>query len=141
MAHIPAALCREVIDRSGGCCEYCLLSQDDIFFAFEIDHIIAEKHGGKTISANLCLSCPDCNRYKGSDIASLDPHTGQLTALFNPRDEMWKTHFRLDNAIIEPLTDIGRATVRVLRLNLSERIQDREIYSKVGNFPCVADDE
>jgi chorismate-pyruvate lyase len=28
-AHIPAALRRLVIERARGCCEYCLLNQDD----------------------------------------------------------------------------------------------------------------
>jgi 5-methylcytosine-specific restriction endonuclease McrA len=61
--------------RAGHCCEYCLLNQEDIFFAFEVDHIISEKHDGVTIGENFCLSCPDCNLYKGSDIGSIDRET------------------------------------------------------------------
>jgi 5-methylcytosine-specific restriction endonuclease McrA len=45
----------------------------------EIEHIIAEKHGGATQEANLALTCPDCNRFKGTDLGSLDPATGRLT--------------------------------------------------------------
>ncbi|MEO0564631.1 MAG: HNH endonuclease signature motif containing protein, partial [Chloroflexota bacterium] len=52
--YISASLRREVIQRARNCCEYCLISQDDMLFSFEIDHIIAEKHGGPTISENLC---------------------------------------------------------------------------------------
>ncbi len=33
---------------------------------------------------NLALACPYCNRYKGTDLGSLDPETGQLTPFFNP---------------------------------------------------------
>lgn len=133
--YIPVALRRAVITRAGNCCEYCLLSQEDIFFSFEIDHIISQKHGGETKLANLCLSCPDCNRYKGSDIGSIDRETGVFTPLFNPRVQTWSDHFRLDNFVIEPLTSVGRVTERVLRLNLLERIQDRKFYAD-SHYPC-----
>jgi 5-methylcytosine-specific restriction endonuclease McrA len=69
---IPASLRREIIKRANGCCEYCLVHRDDRLLPYHIDHIIAEKHGGQTISENLCLSCYLCNRYKGSDVASVD---------------------------------------------------------------------
>lgn len=42
--YISIALRNEVIDRAGNCCEYCQLSQEDRFFTFQIDHVIAEKH-------------------------------------------------------------------------------------------------
>ena len=138
-SYISAALRQEVIQRAGRCCEYCKLNQEDIFFAFEIDHIISEKHEGETISENLCLSCPDCNRYKGSDIASIDRETKQLTPLFNPRTQAWHEHFRLVEAMIEPLTPIGRVTARILQFNVLERVQDREIYAEIGNYPCQPD--
>ena len=63
----PAALRREVRDRAGLCCEYCRIAEGDRAIDFAIDHVIAEKHGGKTILENLCLSCYECNTYKGSD--------------------------------------------------------------------------
>jgi len=72
ITYISPQLRRAVTERAGDCCEYCRISQSDQFFVFEIDHIIAEKHGGQTLSENLCLSCPDCNAFKGSDIASID---------------------------------------------------------------------
>ncbi|MAS32861.1 MAG: HNH endonuclease [Anaerolineaceae bacterium] len=136
MTYIPAALRREVVARAGNCCEYCLLSQEDIFFAFEVDHIVSEKHAGQTTRNNLCLSCPDCNRFKGSDIGSIDRETDIMTALFNPRIQAWDEHFRLANFVIESLTSTGRVTVQVLRLNLPERIQDREFYAETGHYPC-----
>ena len=95
MSHIGADLRREVTRRAANCCVYCLLNQDAVFFRFEIDHIIAEKHRGTSTSHNLCLSCPDCNAYKGSDIGSIDPVTGELTPLFNPRTQVWSDHFLL----------------------------------------------
>ena len=70
-AYISAALRREVIERAGGCCEYCLSDTTDRAVDFAIDHVIAEKHGGPTQSDNLCLSCYWCNSFKGSDLSSV----------------------------------------------------------------------
>ena len=53
-------------------------------FAFEVDYIIAEKHRGTTTEDNLCLSCLDCNRAKGSDFAYFDRETAVVALLFNP---------------------------------------------------------
>jgi len=43
--------------RAEGCCEYCRTPQDVEDLPAEIDHIIAEVHGGRTIASNLALSC------------------------------------------------------------------------------------
>ena len=48
MSYIPEALRRLVYERAGGHCEYCLLDVRYAYFPYEIDHIVAEKHGGKT---------------------------------------------------------------------------------------------
>jgi hypothetical protein len=40
--------------------------------------------------------CRLCNRFKGSDIASLDPASGTLLPLFNPRSDVWEEHFRVE---------------------------------------------
>ncbi len=134
--YISSTLRRVVVDRAEGCCEYCLLDQGAIFLSFEIDHIVAEKYGGATVSENLCWSCPDCNRFKGTDVGSFDQETGILMPLFNPRTQRWETHFRLDGVVIEPLTSVGRVTVRLRQINNLERIHDREIYTKIDHYPC-----
>jgi hypothetical protein len=108
--YISSALRRQVIDRAGGCCEYCLISQQDKIIPFEIDHIISEKHRGQSILENLCLSCAVCNSQKGSDIAGADPLTGLPTFLFNPRSNIWDEHFSLDGALIRPTSPQGRIT-------------------------------
>src|ERR1044072_3449728 len=94
-ARISAALRREVRERAGERCEYCLLAESQAFFPHQPDHLIALKHGGVTALANLALACVDCNRFKGSDIASIDPVTGELVPLFNPRTQYWYDHFDL----------------------------------------------
>ena len=67
-----------------------------------------------------------CNRHKGANIASIDPVTGQLTSLFNPRIQTWSDHFVLIGAQITPLTPIGRVTARLLRLNDPQRLRVRQ---------------
>jgi hypothetical protein len=133
--YIPTALRQFVQERAGGRCEYCLYPQDVSFLAFEVEHIIAEKHGGATTADNLALACPYCNRFKGTDLGSLDPETGQLTPFFNPRTQRWADHFRLDGARIAPLTPEGRVTVAILQLNHPDRIMERQRLIQAGKYP------
>jgi hypothetical protein len=130
--YVSAHLRREVRDRAKERCEYCLIPEWACFAAHEVDHVIAEKHGGPTNSDNLSLSCVVCNKSKGSDIASLDPDTGSLERLFHPRRDDWREHFRLNDGRIEPLTSIGRVTVRLLRFNLPDRIEERQLLLASG---------
>ena len=132
--YISASLRRRVHSRAGNRCEYCLLPQDAAFFRHEPDHIIAEKHGGETTADNLALACFDCNRFKGSDIASLDPATGELVPLFNPRMEAWTDHFEVAEGQIVPLTLVGRVTERLLKLNLPERVEVRELLARANLY-------
>ncbi|HEY6331620.1 MAG TPA: HNH endonuclease signature motif containing protein [Blastocatellia bacterium] len=134
-AYISASIRRLVRERAGGRCEYCLLPEETAFFAHEPDHIVAQKHGGGTVEDNLAYSCFDCNRFKGSDIASLDPIDGQMVALFNPRSDQWRDHFLVREGEIVPLTPVGRVTVRLLKLNLPERLEVRRALGAFGRYP------
>ncbi|GAB4513975.1 MAG: hypothetical protein OHK0046_15420 [Anaerolineae bacterium] len=136
-AYISAALRRDVIERAGGCCEYCLTNSADRVIDFAIDHVIAEKHGGPTQADNLCLSCFWCNSYKGSDISSVDWEGDQMIVpLFNPRQQNWHDHFQLDGVRIVPLTPTGRATAFLLHLNDTERMKERRLLIALGVYPC-----
>ena len=126
-------------ERSHGLCEYCLISEKDTFFTHEPDHIIAEKHGGETASENLALACFDCNRFNSTDIASLDPKTKRLVPLFNPRTDVWGKHFKTHEGLILPLTSIGRATERLLKLNFPERVEVRATLARCGCYPRTQD--
>ena len=130
LVRISAALRRQVRERARERCEYCLLAEVQAFFPHEPDHIVALKHGGKTVPENLCLACFDCNRFKGSDITSVDPVSGVVTLLFNPRTQRWGEHFRLLEGRIHPRTSVGRATERLLRFNLPQRIVARRLSPK-----------
>jgi HNH endonuclease len=136
MTYVPDLLRLFVEERAGGRCEYCgLLSHENTLLAYEIDHIYAEKHGGKTVKENICFSCFFCNRYKGSDLASLDPATEEPEFLFHPRRDTWDEHFRLNGAIIEPLSSRARATIRLLHLNDKARIEERILEIAAGRYP------
>src|SRR6516162_3337898 len=108
--HIPAELRRSVRLRARDCCEYCLIPESMTLAAHEIDHVIAEKHGGPTDADNLALACALCNGFKGSDLASID----------------------VDSGAIEPLSTGGRATVRLLQLNHPHRVEERILLVTAG---------
>ncbi len=100
-----------------------------------MDHIIALKHGGQTSADNLALSCLSCNRHKGSDFATIDPVSEEITPLFNPRRQVWDEHFSLHDARIESITQIGQATVRLLKLNAPNRILERQVLISQKRYP------
>ena len=124
--YIPTALRKLVYERAAGCCEYCLIPETLSFAKHEIDHIIAEKHGGQTTAENLALSCTLCNKHKGSDIASVDDETGAIVPLFNPRKDIWRYHFRIESGVFIGITPNARAAIRLLQLNNSARIEERK---------------
>lgn len=119
---IPSALRAAVRARAGDCCEYCRMPELGVFFTHEPDHVIAEQHGGTTSFENLALACVQCNRSKGPNIASVDPATGVVVAIFHPRREVWSEHFEFLEGQILGVTATGRATARLL--NFADR--DRE---------------
>lgn len=132
--YVSATLRRQIIKRAGEICEYCLFPQSAALLPFEMEHIIAEKHGGLTSFENLALACPYCNRAKGSDLGSLDPQTQKLTPFFNPRTQKWSEHFLLLEATISPQTPEGRVTALILQFNDSERSQERANLIAIGQY-------
>lgn len=135
--HIPAALRQRVWDRASGLCEYCLLHERDDWFAFQIDHLISRKHGGRTVFNNLALACLDCNLAKGSDLGSLTAKAGVLIPFFNPRKDAWSSHFTLQGARIRPLTDTGEVTCRILGFNSPKRLIKRRTLVTTGCYPSI----
>jgi hypothetical protein len=131
---MEAVLVRLIWQRARGRCEYCHLPQECDDRPFEIDHIISEKHQGRTIAGNLALSCFRCNSFKGSDISGRDVATRKLTPLFNPRRHKWAKHFRWQGAYLIGLTPVGRVTLAVLRINDSLRVELREELIAEGVF-------
>ncbi|MFZ4703525.1 MAG: HNH endonuclease [Candidatus Methylumidiphilus sp.] len=131
--HIPVSLRRLAYERAGGCCEYCGMSERFSFALHQIDHIIAEKHGGATMAENLALSCILCNKHKGSDLASIDPLTGKISPLFHPRSHVWLEHFAFEaDGRLVSATAEGRATIRLLQMNQPERVEERRLLREYG---------
>jgi hypothetical protein len=106
---------RQVAERAGECCEYCLYPQELAATAHQIDHVIAEKHGGETTPENLALSCTLCNRRKGSDIASIDPVTGDVTA--TQAVETAQHLVDLSNRDRDKISGLGRAAASTARVH------------------------
>jgi 5-methylcytosine-specific restriction endonuclease McrA len=126
------ALQRLVLQRAGGRCEYCQVPQLKLDLPFEVDHIIAEHHKGRTRASNLCLAC---NRHKGPNIAGVDPQIRKIVPLFNPRRHKWPRHFRWEGPVLIGPTPIGRATVIALKINLEYRIDLRQGLIEESIFP------
>ncbi len=131
---VPTALRKLVTERARNRCEYCLLPQELALHMHEPDHIVPVQHGGNTDKDNLALSCMRCNRFKGSNIGSLDPETGYLVRFFNPRKEKWADHFKTEDALIVPLTAEARVTVKIFRFNDQDRVTERKCMIEAGLF-------
>ena len=129
---MDAQLREEVWRRASGRCEYCHFPSDCAELDFQIDHVIARKHGGSTESANLALACFYCNSHKGPNIAGVDPVSQEIVTLFHPRRDSWLKHFRWHGPLLEGCTPSGRATIAVLRINDTEAIAVREALVAEG---------
>ena len=131
---IPETLRREVASRAKYHCEYCRRLETDSFIRYQTDHIISRKHGGLTVLENLAHSCPICNNAKGSDLSTvLDGEI--IIRLFHPRKDYWFEHFSVEEGYLMPLTDVGAATIKLLKLNGIERVLERIDLIKAGLYP------
>lgn len=117
---------RRVRERARDRCEYCQLPQEHSPVAkLQIEHITPKKHGGNDDLKNLALACIDCNLHKGSNLTGIDPETGTIVQLYNPRTQKWSDHFTWSGVLLVGQTDVGRATIDVLAINSDPRIQVR----------------
>jgi hypothetical protein len=133
-SYVSAGLRREVQTRADGICEYCLIHERDTYLGCQVDHVVSEKHGGATEPGNLAYACTCCNRAKGSDVGSIAA-SGEFTRFFNPRADLWADHFKLRGVFIDPQTPIGEVTARILELNETERIMERQLLLRLGRYP------
>jgi hypothetical protein len=135
---MDALLAELVRQRAHGRCEYCRTPLEFEEFTPEIDHVIAEVHGGRTVVSNLAVSCLSCNRHKGTNLSGIDPLTRRHARLFHPRRHTWSYHFRWDGAALRGRTAIGRTTVRVLKINDRLRVMLREELMADGLFDSAS---
>lgn len=105
---------------------------------YEVDHIISVRHGDPTDADNLAYACVFCNRQKGSDIGSIVCRSGGFSRFFNPRLDRWGEHFRLEGAMMQPQTGIREVTMRILGLNHSDRLLERQTSIAMGKYPTAS---
>ena len=130
-----AATRRRVQIRARNCCEYCCLPQSAVPLArFQIEHVLPRQHGGSDALANLALACPRCNRHKGPNLSAVDPKSKRIVRLFNPRLQDWNTHFEFHGIAILGTTAIGRATVRLFKMNAEDRLDLRAALRDQGEL-------
>jgi hypothetical protein len=103
---------------------------------FEIEHIHPTSRGGRTEFKNLCLACPNCNRHKAGRITGYTDE-GIESRLFHPQRDHWLDHFdwSVNGTLIVGLTEIGLATVNLLRMNRPPLVEVRALWTFVGKHP------
>jgi hypothetical protein len=135
LSQIPQQIRSRVIARAGGRCEYCRIPSQGQIAWFPVDHIRPRNACGETELENLALACPRCNGHKWAFETGVDPQTGSVHTLFNPRTEEWGEHFQWapDGSLkIHGKTPTGRATVDRLIINDAEVLTIREFLSNLG---------
>jgi HNH endonuclease len=117
--YISVEIERRVRAAAKNRCGYCLSPQHLVMARLEIEHLIPLAKQGSNDESNLWLACPICNSHKSSKTEAIDPETGTIVALFNPRNQIWSEHFQWadDGLRIVGKTPTGRASVIALHLS------------------------
>ncbi len=134
--YIPVELRRSVRAHFSQRCAYCQSSEALTVVTFEVEHIRPLSLGGQTDFENLCLACPACNRFKANRVTGLTEE-GVEARLFHPQRDSWLTHFdwSVNGTVIVGLTQVGGATVKLLRMNRPQLVEVRLLWSTVGKHP------
>jgi HNH endonuclease len=134
---ISVATRKIVIERAGGCCEYCSSQARFATQSFSVEHILPRALGGTDELENLALSCQGCNNHKFTRTALIDPITKLEASLFHPRVDAWSEHFiwSEDYSRIIGLTPSGRASVLGLQLNRDGVVNLRKALFALGKHP------
>lgn len=132
---VPEAVRQQVRNRASQRCEYCRKPEGTNLYPFHVDHIIPPLHGGNSEPNNLAWSCFQCNITKGSNIASYDLVSGELTPIYNPRTQAWVKHFEFTtDGLLVGKSPEGRVTIRVLQMNHPEAVSTRLRLIKAGRW-------
>jgi len=118
--------------RANDRCEYSHMPQAGTVLPHEVDHIRSQKHGGVSTLENLCWACAWCNVFKGTDIAAYPPGSNEIMRLFNPRTDSWSDHLEWHQAELRGNTEMGAATIVLLRINQPERVDHRRLLMQFG---------
>ena len=131
---MPARLRQLIRERAGNRCEYCRVPQVVLRTALQMEHIVARQHLGGSAEDNLALACDRCNLHKGPNLSGIDPDSGEIARLFDPRRDTWNEHFELRGDEILGRSPIGRATVQLLQFNTETRMRLRAVVVASGQW-------
>jgi hypothetical protein len=75
--------------------------------------------------------------YISARIAALDPFTGTIVRLFDPRHQVWREHFArtAEGDRLVGVTPTGRATIAGSHLNRPSLVKARQAWVAVGWHP------
>jgi HNH endonuclease len=135
---MPESRLRALVrSRAQGCCEYCRSQEHYATQPFSVDHVVPLLKRGDDGPDNLALACQGCNNHKFTRVEYIDPVTGEIAALFHPRNQSWSDHFvwSHDFTRVLGLTPTGRATVEALHLNRAGLVNLRRILFETGEHP------
>lgn len=123
-----------VAQRAGRACEYCKAPNHITGYRFHVEHIVPRHHAGTDDLSNLAFSCVTCNAHKSTHLASKDPTSGAIVALYHPRKDSWDEHFALERQTgeIRGLSPTGRATAKRLSFNRGYRVEARLAWLEAG---------
>lgn len=134
--YISESLRRLIAERAKFRCEYCLVSESNSFYTFQVDHIKSIKHGGTSDPENLAFACIICNRNKGSDLGTMIGQADDLIRFFNPRKDKWSDHFEVTKSgVLNAKTPIGAATIKVFDLNHADSVSERKFLVAAKKYP------
>ena len=139
---VPARLRELVAERAHRRCEYCQSPESFATQSFAVEHIRPKSRGGETNPENLAFACPGCNAHEYNKIEAPDPVDGKMAALFNPRLQRWRDHFKWSEDYTEIVghTPTGRATVRSLQMNRAGLLNIRRALFAMGKHPPAGQD-
>jgi len=128
---------RAVEERAKGQCEYCRSLRDYTPDDFSVEHILPRSRAGADALDNLAWSCQACNNRKHTATQAIDPQTGNMAALYHPRQHTWGEHFRWSDDWLTLIgqTPTGRATIARLDLNRYNVVNLREVLGPAGKHP------
>ena len=92
---------------------------------------------------NLALACSGRNAHKYNKTEGLDPVSGEVNALFHPRQDRFGNHFiwSSDCTLLLGITPKGRATVETLHLNRDGVVNLRRLLHAMGERPPAEPEE
>lgn len=128
---------RIVAERALGYCEYCRCPSQFATESYTVEHIKPRHAGGETILENLAWSCLGCNAHKHTKTQGFDRETEERVALYHPRQQIWRKHFKWNGDFTQAIgkTPCGRVTIEALHLNRSGVVNLRRLLVAAGLHP------